>query len=127
MDYNKLWSLINKEGISKRGAAKIVNMSPTGFISMMERKTMSVETLELFAKHFNVPILHFFENGESEIELSPTGTCGYCMEKDIEIKILNKHLLEKDSKIESLQKKIGELEYKLRGNNEDDNHIACTG
>ena len=45
LDYNKIWSLISKNNLTKAKAARIGDMSETGFRQMMERKTMAVSTL----------------------------------------------------------------------------------
>lgn len=136
MDYNKLWSLINKENLSKRAAAKVANMSPYGFNMMMERKTMSVETLELLAKHFGVPVNYFFEEEEQqdllndpESEYSDKSDCDVCRDKDVEIRLLNRQMKEKEEKIYELQKAVGALEQQLHGGNDSNGNgsIPKTG
>lgn len=123
MDYNKIWSLINKENLSKRAAAKIANMSPYGFNTMMDRKTMSIETLEVLAKYFNVSMCYFFkEEQEDDISLLNDGkadynSCRFCRDKDVEIQLLNKQLKTVGEKNEKLIKEVGALEHQLKGNN----------
>lgn len=99
MDYDKLWSMINKAGLTKSASANIVGMSHTGFVYMMERKTMTVEALEKFANYFNVPISSFFESGseiasqfehgKNTVEESPAiYSCSNCISKQKEIDAL---------------------------------------
>lgn len=101
MDYDKLWSLINKSGVSKSAAAKIVGMSHTGFVYMMDRKTMTVEALELFCKYFGVSIATFFESSPKiykvddqvlKVEESKGGYCTACAAKDKLIALQEKHI-----------------------------------
>ncbi|MCY1634215.1 hypothetical protein [Marinifilum sp. D737] len=114
MDYNKVWSLINKENLSKRAAAKIVNMTPGGFNPMMENETMSVKTLELLAGHFKKPVSYFFEEEIVSLnESDPCYTCRKCAEKDGMIKLLEKQALEKEKLIIQLYKEIGSIEKQL--------------
>lgn len=64
MDYKKVWSLLRSETDSERQMARIAGMSPSGFKSMMERETMTVETLETIAKYFR-KTLNYFSDTES--------------------------------------------------------------
>lgn len=105
MDYNKLWSLINKEGLSKSAAAKIAGMTHQGFVYMMERQTMTVGSLEKFADHFNIPISNFFEIDETILQVTEPNTkyekllkCKDCIEKDRTIDAL-KQTIETQEKL----------------------------
>jgi transcriptional regulator with XRE-family HTH domain len=111
MDYNKVWSLINKENLSKRAAAKIANMSPGGFNPMMENKTMSVKTLELLASYFKKPISYFFEEEILVVEDSKNSysSCRKCAERDGMIKLLEKQAQDREKLISRLYKEIGSL------------------
>ena len=112
MDYNKLWSLINEKNLSKGAAARVVGMSTTGFIQMMDRKTMAVSTLEKFADYFHVPIAYFF----SEYEQSMTEClqmsrykealhpCAECAEKERTIEAQKKTIDIQDKYIKALEK-----------------------
>lgn len=96
-DYNKLWSLINSNELSKSAAAKIIGKSHQGFVYMMERKTMTVEDLGRFAKYFKVSPSYFFEEeaisepGIAKVEddaLAYNRICTSCEEKDKTIRQL---------------------------------------
>lgn len=91
--------MINKAGLSKSASAKIAEMSHTGFMYMMERKTMTVDALEKFANYFKVPISSFFESSEGISDELPKGkdfleepaakySCPDCVAKDKEIAAL---------------------------------------
>lgn len=126
MDYDKLISLMNKENLSNRAMAKIVNMTVGGFIPMLKNKTMKVETLEKLANHFQKPISYFFEDTEdlSDQLQDPNGvyfTCVKCSEKDGMIKILERQSKQKEELIRELYKENGSLKKELeeKGNSND--------
>jgi len=120
MDYRKIWALFRSETDSERQMARIANMSPSGFRSMMERETMTVETLETIASHFKKPLNYFFDNleythdsgnnvvpdlplalkvGPQNSENAPNiemYTCPDCVIKQKEITFLKKELELKD-------------------------------
>ena len=109
MDYSKLWSLINQAELSKSAAGRIAGLSPQGFITMMERETMTVSTLETFARYFKKPISYFFEES---IGFNDTD------EKKIEydkVKLLEKRvrLLEDYFEIMKLSENMREFQEKL--------------
>jgi hypothetical protein len=115
LDYNSIWSLINKNNLSKAKAARIAEMSETGFRQMMDRKTMAVSTLEKFAEYFKVPITAFFEDisyGEAPIDeqmQSPgrvSRLCKDCVEKQKEIDQLRQKLIEAQEKLSITQEKV---------------------
>lgn len=135
MDYDKLISLINKEGMSMRAAAKIAQMTPGGFSPMLKKQTMSVKTLELLAAHFGKPVSYFFDE-ESEVDLvagEPTSgyytVCGSCARKDGMIELLKDQLREKDKIITEQTKKIGVLEQDpdKNGDSNDKDQTRATG
>ena len=120
MDYNKLWSLINKQLPSKSAAARIVKMSPQGFISMMDNNTITVATLEKFADYFRLPISYFFEGGSDGLILKePIVTeysCLSCIEKQKQIELLDRDNKAKDYTILIQDKLIREYESKITNN-----------
>lgn len=61
MNYSKVWILLRSETDSERQMARIAGMSPSGFKSMMDRQTMTVETLEKIAVYFKKPLHYFFD------------------------------------------------------------------
>ena len=89
MNYDKVWALLRSETNSKRQMARIAKMSPSGFESMMERKTMTVETLEVLAKHFKKELNYF---SDKDIPKTPDDTCVDCIEKQKKIDELNEKL-----------------------------------
>lgn len=60
---------------------------------------------------------------------SYTTTCNNCRDKEVENRLLRKQANEKDEKIYELQKAVGVLEEKLRGDNNQDRNenIEATG
>jgi len=120
MDYNNVWSLINKAEKSKRSMAKIVGMSGQGFSKMMENKTMTIEVLEKIADHFKLPITHFFDTEDSTItftapKASETG-CLKCIEKEKRIEDLTREVKKGEHTIEIQDKLIVEYETQLGKN-----------
>jgi len=120
MNYNKLWSLINKQELSKSAAGRIVDMSPQGFISMMENKSIKVSTLEIFCNYFNVPISCFYEEDDTQLTInepkaSETG-CLKCIEKDKRIEDLTREVKKGEYTIDMQGKLIAEYETQLGKN-----------
>ena len=120
MNYNKLWSLINKQELSKSAAGRIVDMSPQGFISMMENKSIKVSTLEIFCNYFNVPISYFYEEDYTQLTInepksSETG-CLKCIEKDKRIEDLTREVKKGEYTIDMQGKLIAEYETQLGKN-----------
>jgi len=114
MDYNKVWSLINKDESSKRFMAKAIGMSPFGFNKMMENKTMTVQKLEVIAQHFNKSMAYFFDTEDSIHPLttpkaSETG-CLKCIEKEKRIVDLTREVKKGEKMIEVQGKLIRSLE-----------------
>ncbi len=108
MDYNKLWSLINEKNLSKGAAARVVEMSTTGFIQMMDRKTMAVSTLERFADYFHVPVAYFFSECEQNmaeyLKMNTLHSCPECAEKERTIEAQKKTIEIQDKYIKVLEK-----------------------
>ncbi len=106
MDYKKVWSLLRSETESERRMARISGMSPSGFKSMMERETMTVETLETIARHFKKSLNYF-----SDIDIS-----SYVSNNDQETENSNNtHYIAPESPLNSCDnpaclKRISELE-----------------
>lgn len=67
MDYNKVWSLINGKNLSQNKISRILDLSSTGFKLMMDRRTMTVATLEKLAEYFDKPVSYFFDEEENEV------------------------------------------------------------
>jgi hypothetical protein len=117
MNYNKLWSLVNNRLPTKSAAAKIIKMTHQGFVSMMENRTITVSTLELFADYFHVGVSYFFEDGE-ELPLTdePKVTedaCLACNEKQKQINLLVRENQAKDYTLSLQDKLIREYEGRL--------------
>ena len=117
MDYNKIWSLINKDESSKRFMAKAIGMSPFGFNKMMENKTMTVQKLEVIAQHFNKSMAYFFDTEESRFTItappvSESG-CLQCVEKEKRIEDLTREVRKGEEMIDVQGKLIAEYELQL--------------
>ena len=64
LNYNKIWELASEKNIKKSQLARYANMGETGFRQMMERKTMTVETLCLLLEKLGKPVSYFFDEPE---------------------------------------------------------------
>jgi len=120
MDYNRIWSLINKDESSKRFMAKAIGMSPFGFNKMMENKTMTVQKLEVIAQHFNKSMAYFFDTEDSihtfnAPKASETG-CLKCDEKEKRIEELIREIKKGEYTIGIQDKLIVEYETQLGKN-----------
>jgi len=114
MDYNNVWSLINKANLSKRAIAKIIGMTGTGFDKMMDNRTMTVEVLEKIAIYFKVPLTTFFSTEDSihtitAPKASENG-CLKCIEKEKRIEDLTREVRKGEEMIEVQGKYIRTLE-----------------
>ena len=120
MNYNKLWSLINKQELSKSAAGRIVEMSPQGFISMMKNKSIKVSTLEIFCKYFNVPVSYFYEVGDEVIAVNEPKVTEYsclnCIDKEKRIEELSLEIKKGEYTIGLQDKLIVEYETQLGKN-----------
>lgn len=120
MDYNKIWSLINKDESSKRFMAKAIGMSPFGFNKMMENQTMTVQKLEVIAQHFNKPMAYFFDTDDRVVTLSEQKVTEYnclnCIEKQKRIEDLTREVKKGEHTIEIQDKLIAEYESQLGKN-----------
>nr|WP_321357219.1 helix-turn-helix transcriptional regulator [uncultured Draconibacterium sp.] len=116
MNYDKVWSLFNSENLSKRGMARVAGMSPSGFESMMDKKTMTVETLEKIAKYFKKEVHYFFDTSDrytyvgsnQDIPEEPkitTYSCPDCIKKENTIKDLRKTIALQDELLERYRPK----------------------
>lgn len=120
MDYDKIWSLININGLSKRKFALSIGMTGQGFNTMMQSKSIRVDTLEKICEVYNKPMSYFYDSPNLElakydnndtINLSnePKVTrysCSDCIEKENMIKDLRANL-------QDLRKHIDFLEFSL--------------
>ncbi len=114
MDYNKVWSLFNKHGLSQNAAARIVGMSSPGFATMMKRETMTISTLEKIAAYFKVPIQEFFEKTEYSISADRSTevnesyiklyNCENCIKKQREVDKLKDEMKETQKQLIEIQK-----------------------
>ncbi|WP_372772167.1 hypothetical protein [Mangrovibacterium sp.] len=121
MNYDKVWSLFTSKDYSERAMARASGMSPSGFKSMMEKKTMTVETLETIANHFHLPLHYFFDTSKNEVQEPGQKLnkgqvkifeCPECIEKE-------KRLEDKDRTIQAQRETIETqklLISNLRGN-----------
>ena len=120
MDYNNVWSLINKAEKSKRAMAKIVGMSAQGFNTMMDNKTMSVDVIEKIANHFKLPLSYFFDTEVPNIttvepKVTETG-CLKCIDKNKRIEELTKELKNREYIISVQEDLINEYKTQLGKN-----------
>jgi len=113
MDYNKLWNLINMKNLSKSAAGRVAGLSPQGFISMMEKKTMTIATLEKFSKYFEKPVSYFFD-GQAEFDDDTTSpiydTCKdpRCRDKTASLEARVLELMDDKNLLKSLLKELQE-------------------
>ena len=114
LDYNKIWSLISKNNLTKAKAARIGEMSETGFRQMMERKTMAVATLVRYAIYFEKPISYFFayssdfdtvNEDRDAYDKAGDQKCPECAEKEKRIETLEKLVSTQEKLISSLEQK----------------------
>ncbi len=96
LNYNKIWSLINGKNYSARKFAEIINMSDTGFTTMMKKETMSVATLEIIVEHFEVRIESLFGDGPI-----------------VRIDAVDEPRPDYKTKIDNLDDRLGSLEEKI--------------
>jgi len=121
MDYDQIWSLKNLSGLSDRKFAKSIGMTGQGFKSMMDNKSLKVETLERMCEEYKKPLSYFYGKTEQEstmydsrevINLSAepkvtTYTCPDCIEKENTIKDLRANLNDLRKHIEFLEFSLG--------------------
>lgn len=110
MNYEKLKGLIRKENLSQNKAATAFKMSSPGFSEMMAKQTMKVDTLEIIAKYFNVPVSYFFDEIDAVSEPYEKykiirNDCQECISKEKQIEALTKALDAKDELLEMYRKK----------------------
>ena len=121
MDYNKIWTLINREKLSKSAAARIAGMTHQGFKYMMDRRTMTVGALEKYANHFKIPVSHFFELHESDSVVRVEEpeiqfyNCKNCEEKDRTIEAQRKTIDIQERYIASLEEQVGKKDLQGSG------------
>lgn len=117
MDYNNVWSLINKANLSKRAMAKIIGMTGTGFDKMMDNKTMTVDVLEKVATYFKVPLTTFFSTEDSSLMITaPKASetdCLKCIDKEKRLEDLTREVKKGEYTIGIQDKLITEYELQL--------------
>ena len=120
MDYDRIWSLINAKGLSKRKFAQSIGMTGQGFKTMMEGKSLRVDVLEKICEVYEKPLSYFYDNIEhksteydvkeviniSDDPVVTTYACADCIEKENTIKDLRANL-------NDLRKHIDFLEFSL--------------
>lgn len=60
VDYDLIFAYMNRRNMNNTQLAKRVGMSATGLKKALDKKTLTVETLERIAKCFEVNIIEFF-------------------------------------------------------------------
>lgn len=121
MDYNKIWTLINRDKLSKSAAARIAGMTHQGFMYMMDRKTMTVDALEKYANHFKLPVSHFFELNDTDLverveePMTKLYRCKSCEEKERTIQAQRETIDIQDRYITTLEEQVGKKDLKDLG------------
>lgn len=103
MDYSKIRVLMMQRNFSLRNMARTIGVSDSGFKSMMERDTMTIQTLEKISQVFDVPITYFFDD-------STTGKkkpCPECIKCNAQLDLLKQQLTEKEKELKELYKEMG--------------------
>jgi transcriptional regulator with XRE-family HTH domain len=109
MIYNKIDKLRKKQK-SQKILADAVGMTVQGLNLMLNKRTMTVDTLEKIAKYFEVSPAYFFEeesNLVGESKHSYKQKCIDCSKYEGQIELLSKLLREKDDMIARLNREIG--------------------
>lgn len=73
LNYDLIWSEINKRELSQRKVAAAIGMSPSGFKSMMDNQTLTVKQLENLSEFLNVNPQNFFEKSDFQFLVSEPG------------------------------------------------------
>lgn len=73
LDYDLIFSLINKQGVKLITLSKFIGMSPEGFKKTLQNKKLTVANLEKIAEFFEMHPGQFFPNTDllnnTEIEI----------------------------------------------------------
>ena len=69
LDYNRVHSCINRQTVSKRKLAALLEISESTLRSRLERKNLTPDDIEKLADYFKKPIDYFF-NREDEVRES---------------------------------------------------------
>ena len=60
LDYDLIWSLINRQGVSIKSLSEFCEMSSDGFSRTLKKQRLTVETLEKISLFFNKHPGYFF-------------------------------------------------------------------
>lgn len=66
LDYTKFKTLQNSRELSDRGMAKVIGMTSTGYVKMLQKKSCSVSTLVRISAEFNKPLEYFFDKDDNQ-------------------------------------------------------------
>lgn len=66
LDYDLIWSLINRQGISMKSLSEFCEMSPDGLSRALRKQRISVETLEKIALFFQKHPGYFWGPDENQ-------------------------------------------------------------
>ena len=99
LDYDLIFSLINKRSVKVNAIAKFSGMTPDGFTRSLKNKKLTVATLEKIAEFLEVhPSIFFLESGPAvnqEIEILR-----------LKLEAKNRELKDKEEIIQLLKRQI---------------------